>query len=63
MGHIAPILYCITGSVGRTVGIAKDEAENSSAIDHGFEIIDLRLVGWIPRAVKVSVILLILLHT
>ena len=61
--HIAPILYCITGSAPRrTVGIAEDEAKNVSAIDHGFEVINLRLVWWIPRTVKALTVLLILLH-
>lgn len=57
MRHVTPILHCITGSAGRTVDIAEDEAKNFSAIDHGFEVIDLRLIRWIPRAVEGSTVL------
>ena len=58
MWHIAPILYCITSSAGRAVDIAKDEAKYASGVDHSFEVIDLRLIRWIPRAVEGSTVLL-----
>ena len=36
----------------------EDESKRVGAIDHGFEVIDLRFVRWIPRAVEASVVLL-----
>lgn len=56
--HIAPIGHCITGFAGRTVGVAEDESEYVRAVDHGFEVIDLGSIRWIPRAVEASVVLL-----
>lgn len=58
MRHIAPVLCCITGSAGRSVGIAEDEAKHASGIDDGFEVVDLRFIRWIPRAIESSSILL-----
>ena len=53
MWHITPILCAISSDIGCSVGIAEDESKHVSAIDHGFEVIDLRLVRRIPRAVEV----------
>lgn len=58
MRHIAPIAYSITGIAGRSVCIAEDESEYVSAIDHGIEVIDLRPVRWVPRAVEAWAVLL-----
>lgn len=57
MRHIAPILSCITGIAGLSVNIAEDESEHVSAIDYGFEVIDLRIFGGIPRAVEALAVL------
>ena len=56
--HVAPILCFVSGNAGRSVGIAEDESKHVGAIDHSFEVIDLRFVRWIPRAVEASVVLL-----
>lgn len=56
--HIAPIGYSVTGIAGRRVGIGEDKSEDVGAIDDGFEVIDLRLVGRIPRAVEARAALL-----
>ena len=56
--HIAPIGCCITVFAGWTVGITEDESKDIRAVDHGFEVIDLSFVRWIPRAVEASSILL-----
>ena len=58
MRHIAPIVNCIIGIVGRRVCIAEDESEDVSAIDDSIEVIDLRLIRWVPRAVEAWVVLL-----
>lgn len=57
MRRIAPIIYPATGIFGRSVFIAEDESEDVSAIDNGFEVIDLRLARWIPSAVKAWAVL------
>ena len=58
MWHITPILRAISSDVGCSVGIAEDESKHVSAINHGFEVIDLRFVRRIPRAVEDSAALL-----
>ena len=50
--HIAPIVHFITDIDGRSVGIAEDESEHVSAIDHSFEVIYLRFLRWIPGAIE-----------
>ena len=50
--HVAPILYLITSIAGRNVSIAESKSKHIGAIDDGFEVVDLRSVWWIPRAVQ-----------
>lgn len=57
MRHIAPI-DCIVVIAARSVCIAKYKAKHVSSIDHGSEVIDLRCVGRIPRAIEDSAVLL-----
>ena len=57
MRHIAPI-DCVIGVAVRSVGIAEDESKHVSAIDHSFEVTDLRFVGRIPRAIEDAAVLL-----
>ena len=58
MRHIAPVVYLVTTIAGRSIGISEDESEHASAIDHGLEVVDLRLTRWVPRAVDALAVVL-----